>query len=29
MKWLGHVILTGKELVGDNPFGVVLADVYV
>ncbi|PMO60859.1 UTP--glucose-1-phosphate uridylyltransferase, partial [Vibrio breoganii] len=26
MKGLGHAILTGKELVGDNPFAVVLAD---
>lgn len=26
MKGLGHTILTGKELVGDNPFAVVLAD---
>ena len=23
MKGLGHAILTGKELVGDNPFAVV------
>ena len=28
MKGLGHAILTGKTLVGDNPFGVVLADDY-
>ncbi|PJC85572.1 UTP--glucose-1-phosphate uridylyltransferase [Vibrio sp. HA2012] len=26
MKGLGHAILTGRELVGDNPFAVVLAD---
>lgn len=26
MKGLGHAILTGKELVGDSPFAVVLAD---
>ena len=26
MKGLGHAILTGKNLIGDNPFGVVLAD---
>jgi len=26
MKGLGHAILTGKDLVGDNPFAVVLAD---
>lgn len=26
MKGLGHAILTGKPLVGDNPFAVVLAD---
>ncbi|MCA2017555.1 UTP--glucose-1-phosphate uridylyltransferase GalU [Vibrio tritonius] len=26
MKGLGHAILTGKALVGDNPFAVVLAD---
>ncbi|MBS9812008.1 UTP--glucose-1-phosphate uridylyltransferase GalU [Vibrio alginolyticus] len=26
MEGLGHAILTGKELVGDNPFAVVLAD---
>ncbi|MGR5094957.1 UTP--glucose-1-phosphate uridylyltransferase GalU [Vibrio maritimus] len=26
MKGLGHAILTGKELIGDNPFAVVLAD---
>ena len=26
MKGLGHAILTGRNLVGDNPFGVVLAD---
>lgn len=26
MKALGHAILTGKELVGDEPFAVVLAD---
>ena len=26
MKGLGHAILTGRSLVGDNPFGVVLAD---
>lgn len=26
MKGLGHAILTGKELVGENPFAVVLAD---
>ncbi|MCE0493447.1 UTP--glucose-1-phosphate uridylyltransferase GalU [Vibrio salinus] len=26
MKGLGHAILTGKELVGDEPFAVVLAD---
>ncbi|OOE49381.1 UTP--glucose-1-phosphate uridylyltransferase GalU [Salinivibrio kushneri] len=26
MKGLGHAILTGKQLVGDNPFAVVLAD---
>ena len=28
MKGLGHAILTGKTLVGRNPFGVVLADDY-
>ena len=26
MKGLGHAILTGKELIGDEPFAVVLAD---
>ncbi|MEC8645107.1 MAG: UTP--glucose-1-phosphate uridylyltransferase GalU [Pseudomonadota bacterium] len=26
MKGLGHAILTGKNLIGDNPFCVVLAD---
>lgn len=26
MKGLGHAIFTGRELVGDNPFAVVLAD---
>ncbi|WP_394153223.1 UTP--glucose-1-phosphate uridylyltransferase GalU [Vibrio maritimus] len=26
MKGLGHAILTGKELIGDNSFAVVLAD---
>lgn len=26
MKGLGHAILTGKELIGDNPFAVLLAD---
>ena len=26
MKGLGHAILTGRNLIGDNPFGVVLAD---
>ncbi|MCL6269701.1 UTP--glucose-1-phosphate uridylyltransferase GalU [Sansalvadorimonas sp. 2012CJ34-2] len=26
MQGLGHAILTGKSLVGDNPFGVILAD---
>lgn len=26
MKGLGHAILTGRPLVGDNPFSVVLAD---
>lgn len=26
MKGLGHAILTGKSLIGDHPFGVVLAD---
>ncbi len=26
MKGLGHAILTGKELIGDAPFAVVLAD---
>ena len=26
MKGLGHAILTGRNLVGENPFGVVLAD---
>ncbi|MEZ9406170.1 UTP--glucose-1-phosphate uridylyltransferase GalU [Vibrio sp. 10N.286.48.F5] len=26
MKGLGHAILTGRELVGDEPFAVVLAD---
>lgn len=26
MKGLGHAILVGRRLVGDNPFGVVLAD---
>jgi len=26
MKGLGHAILSGKNLMGDNPFGVVLAD---
>ncbi|WP_434358253.1 UTP--glucose-1-phosphate uridylyltransferase GalU [Parasalinivibrio latis] len=26
MKGLGHAILTGRELVGDQPFAVVLAD---
>jgi len=26
MKGLGHAILTGKNLMGDNPFAVILAD---
>lgn len=26
MKGLGHAILTGRDLIGDNPFAVVLAD---
>ena len=26
MKGLGHAILTGRALIGDNPFGVILAD---
>ncbi|MCG8314465.1 MAG: UTP--glucose-1-phosphate uridylyltransferase GalU [Pseudomonadales bacterium] len=26
MLGLGHAILTGKSIVGDNPFGVILAD---
>ena len=26
MKGLGHAILTGEKLIGDEPFGVVLAD---
>ncbi len=26
MKGLGHAILTGRSLIGDEPFGVVLAD---
>lgn len=26
MKGLGHAILTGRNLIGENPFGVVLAD---
>ncbi len=26
MKGLGHAILTGKSLIGDEPFGVILAD---
>lgn len=26
MKGLGHAILTGEVLVGDNPFGVILSD---
>ncbi|WP_097461771.1 UTP--glucose-1-phosphate uridylyltransferase GalU [Mangrovitalea sediminis] len=26
MKGLGHAILTGRNLIGDNPFAVVLAD---
>jgi UTP--glucose-1-phosphate uridylyltransferase len=26
MKGLGHAILTGEKLIGDNPFAVVLAD---
>jgi len=26
MKGLGHAILTGKTLIGDEPFGVILAD---
>ena len=26
MKGLGHAILTGETLIGDNPFGVVLSD---
>ncbi len=26
IKGLGHAILTGRELVGDEPFAVVLAD---
>jgi UTP--glucose-1-phosphate uridylyltransferase len=26
MKGLGHAILTGRNLIGDEPFGVVLAD---
>lgn len=29
MKGLGHAILTGRNLVGDNPFAVVLADDFV
>ncbi len=28
MKGLGHAILTGEPLVGDNPFGVILSDDY-
>ncbi len=28
MKGLGHAILTGEALIGDNPFAVVLADDY-
>lgn len=28
MKGLGHAILSGKTLVGDNPFAVLLADDY-
>ena len=28
MKGLGHAILTGERLVGDNPFGVILSDDY-
>ncbi|MFL2537722.1 MAG: UTP--glucose-1-phosphate uridylyltransferase GalU [Candidatus Azotimanducaceae bacterium] len=28
MKGLGHAILTGERLVGNNPFGVVLSDDY-
>lgn len=26
MKGLGHAILTGENLIGDNPFGVILSD---
>ena len=26
MKGLGHAILTGRRLIGDEPFAVVLAD---
>ncbi len=26
MKGLGHAILTGRSLIGDEPFAVVLAD---
>ena len=26
MQGLGHAILTGKTIIGDNPFGVILAD---
>ena len=26
MKGLGHAILTGKTLIGDEPFAVILAD---
>ena len=26
MKGLGHAILTGESMIGDNPFGVVLSD---
>lgn len=26
MKGLGHAILTGETLIGDNPFGVILSD---
>ncbi len=26
MKGLGHAILTGENMIGDNPFGVVLSD---
>jgi UTP--glucose-1-phosphate uridylyltransferase len=26
MQGLGHAILTGRTVIGDEPFGVVLAD---